>query len=278
MDNTSKSFLRWAGGKVNIVNHLIKYLPSGYQDHTYWEPFLGGGSLFFAIAPKRAILSDLNDHLIHCYEMVRDHPERVYYYLKQLSCHDSEDNYYKIRKQYNKSRYSIRQAARFIYLNKTSFNGIFRVNRNGDYNVPYGKKPVPAFPNLADLRKASGLLRKVKLFPASYEIALNGAQRNDFIYLDPPYPPLNGTSNFTHYTKERFGEDEQIKVANVAKTLDKNGCKVMISNASTRFIKELYGGWRINIIPVTRWITCKSIKHKVDELIITNYEVEESER
>ncbi|MDP2863958.1 MAG: Dam family site-specific DNA-(adenine-N6)-methyltransferase [Desulfobacterales bacterium] len=267
----STTFLRWAGGKVHSIDRLITFVPRDYNKGIYWEPFLGGGSMFFSLSPDQAVLSDLNSHLIHCFEMVRDYPDRIYYYLNILQKADSESTYYKIRENYNKLRPSIKQAARFIYLNKTSYNGIFRVNKNGEYNVPYGKKENPAFPSLEHLKEISTKLRKAKLKTSSYEAIIEDVKKGDFIYFDPPYPPLNGTSYFTHYTKERFVENEQVKVADTANKLSNMNCRVMISNADIPLIQNLYKSWHIRTLPVTRWITCKAKRHKVNELVVTNY-------
>lgn len=266
-----QAFLRWAGGKVHTTQHLIKYIPKDFNKYTYWEPFLGGGSMFFNLSPPKAILSDLNSHLIYCYRVVRDYPDKVYFRLKIFANHNTEDMYYKIRGEYNKSRPSIKQAARFIYLNKTSYNGIFRVNKTGFYNVPFGRKEKPTFPSLDTLRTVSALLKKAKLYASSYGKILNNVKKGDFVYLDPPYPPLNGTSFFTHYTKERFGKNEQLNVSEVANRISRLGCRVMISNADIPLIRYLYRDWNVSTLPVTRWITCKSLRHKVNELVITNY-------
>jgi DNA adenine methylase len=265
------TFLRWAGGKVHSADRLITFLPKNYYEGTYWEPFLGGGSMFFALSPPAAVLSDLNNHLIHCFKMVRNYPEKIYTYLGEFERSDSEATYYNIRTEYNKSKSTIKQAAQFIYLNKTSYNGIFRVNRSGEYNVPYGRKENPAFPSLEHLMRISHALKKTELRTSSFEKIEKDVKSGDFIYLDPPYPPLNGTSYFTHYTKERFGENEQIKVSDFASRLNDMDCRVMISNADIPFIRNLYKSWNIRMLPVTRWITCKSKRHKVNELIITNY-------
>lgn len=264
-------FLRWAGGKVYIIHKLIPFVPEDYLNRTYIEPFLGGGSMFFALCPPKAILSDMNYHLIHCYEALRDHPGRVYSFLETFIVQDSEEFFYKIREEYNRSRFTLKQAARFIYLNRTCFNGIFRVNKENKFNVPYGKKENPVFPTLEELKAISKSLENARLRKCSYEKALRTAQKGDFIYLDPPYPPLNGTSCFTHYTKERFYDQDQVKLSQTAGLLTESGCFVMISNADTPVIRKLYKRWNINKLHVTRWITCKAKKHKVSELVITNY-------
>ncbi len=263
--------LRWAGGKVYLIRKLIPFVPEDYVKRSYIEPFLGGGSMFFALCPPKAILSDMNYHLIHCYKTLRDHPARVYSFLKTFIEQDSEEFFYKVREEYNRSRFTVKQAARFIYLNRTCFNGIFRVNEEDKFNVPYGKKENPVFPTLVELKAISKSLKKARLRTCSYEEALRAAQKDAFIYLDPPYPPLNGTSYFTHYTKERFYEEDQVKLSETARRLARLGCLVMISNADTPFIRKLYKHWNITRLHVTRWITCKAQKHKVDELVITNY-------
>lgn len=178
-----------------------------------------------------------------------------------------------MRHRYNRNNghYSTAQAARFIYLNKTCYNGIFRVNSNDLFNVPYGRQKSPSIPTAEHLRKVSSKLKTASLFPASFETALENVSRGDFIYLDPPYPPLNGTSNFTHYTADKFSDKDQEKLAATVKDLDAAGCLFMLSNAKTRRIRKLYRQFNMVTLPVTRFITCKSKRHTVQELVITNY-------
>lgn len=266
-------FLRWAGGKRQLRKILLNFLPGDISQRTYREPFLGGGSLFFAIQPKSAILSDANEHLIRCYELVRDAPALVARYLRFHAAKDSESYYYRIREEYNRSEFSAAQAARFIYLNKTCFNGIFRVNSKGKFNVPYGQKRHPAIPNEAELAAIAAVLTGASLRASSFGKALKTVSRGDFIYLDPPYPPLNGTAYFTHYTSDRFSITDQNNLAACVHDLDQCGARLMISNADTSLIRKLYGRYNIVSLPVVRYLTCKSIRHKVRELVITNYEV-----
>lgn len=270
----ARPFLRWAGGKSKIVHRLLKYVPVQYG--RYWEPFLGAAALFFALSPTKAFLSDLNDDLIECYRQVRDSPQLVARYIRRHASKTCEKYYYQVRDKYNRGRPSAAQAARFIYLNKTSFNGIFRVNLKGEYNVPYGRKERPALPTVDDLCAASDLLHRSVLSAAPYEAALqsNPPQEGDFVYLDPPYPPINRTAYFTHYTASRFSWEDQRSVAEVAKTLDRRGVFVMISNTDTRPIRELYDGWDCHPLPVVRWIAANGTRHRVSELIITNYATE----
>jgi len=271
-------FLRWAGGKRQLRKVLLNFLPADIAQRTYREPFLGGGSLFFAIQPKSAILSDANEHLIRCYEFVRNEPSLVARYLQTHAGRDTETYYYRVRDEYNRSLYSAAQAARFIYLNKTCFNAIFRVNSKGKFNVPYGQKKSPAIPDEDELNGIATILSNASLQAASFEKALAGTARGDFTYLDPPYPPLNGTAYFTHYTSDRFSEQDQKKLADSVHELDKAGCLLMISNADTPVIRRLYRRYELLSLPVTRFLTCKAVRHKVQELVITNYDVSPQQR
>jgi DNA adenine methylase len=265
--------LRWAGGKRFLVTRFQNFLPSDFYNCVYHEPFLGSASLFFALQPTRAILSDANAHLINCYKFVRECPELIADYLRDHLKKTSQRYYYQVRKVYNRSGFSAAQAARFIYLNRTCFNGIFRVNRKGEFNVPYGWKESPIVPDRNWLRKASESLKGTILKVADFERALEGPSRGDFVYLDPPYPPLNRTSNFHRYTKDGFSLADHKRLAEICYDLDNRGCLIMMSNADIPVIRRLFAGFKVSSLPVTRYITCKSIKHQVRELIITNFEV-----
>jgi len=269
-----KPFLRWAGGKSKIVHHLLRYVPAEFD--RYWEPFLGAGALFFALAPTEAFLSDLNRDLIECYRQVRKNPKLVNHYLKEHLSGTSEHYYYEVRNQYNRSGPSAANAARFIYLNKTSFNGIFRVNLRGEYNVPYGHKNPPALPSLAQLKAASAFLEKAILYAESYDVALkkNPPRVGDFVYLDPPYPKLSETSYFTHYTASRFSWQDQERLAEVAESLNQRGCLIMVSNADLESVRGLYTGWHHHPLPVVRWISANGKRYEARELVITNYAAE----
>lgn len=266
-----KPFIRWAGGKQQIINQLLSLLPEDVSVRTYREPFLGGGSLFFALQPNRAHLNDANEHLVKCFQNVRENPDLICSYLKKHEKLNSETYYYDVRKDYNSKGYSCAQAARFIYLNKACYNGIFRVNQKGEFNVPYGRKKTLGIPDRENFSKCSEILKKAKIATDTFENALEDAGANDFVYLDPPYPPLNGTSYFTHYTKDKFGDLDQEKVASITKMLDSKGCLFMVSNADTKGIRALYKGFNMVSLSVTRFITCKKTRHRVNELIITNY-------
>jgi DNA adenine methylase len=274
----AKPFLRWIGGKQQIVARLLSCLPEDIGSRRYVEPFVGAGSLFFALAPQSAALSDLNEHLVHCYESIRDEPELVAVYLGRHRAQSCRGYYDRQRETYNKmSKLSVAQAARFIYLNQACFNGVFRVNKKGEYNVPFGQKDHLALPSAKQLKRVADLLKTAKVCCASYNDILKGVGESDFVYLDPPYPPLNGTAYFTHYTKDRFGADDQTELAQLVADASGRGCKVMMTNADTPVIRELYAGFRMKPVSVTRFVTCKKKRHKVSELVITNYELAETD-
>jgi DNA adenine methylase len=268
-----KPFLRWVGGKQKIINKLIEYLPCKHAGN-YWEPFLGSGSLFFALAPIKANLSDENAALINCFMDVRDNPSIVYSFLNKHLSKSSEKYYYEIRNQYNESSQTVAQTARFIYLNKTSFNGIYRVNRNGKYNVPYGFREPPPPLEKEHLLILSSLLKNARLMTGSYmEILLsNEIKSEDFIYLDPPYPHYTGNgSSFNHYTDKKFDWTDHKNLALIANQLNRKGCKIMISYLDDLNIRSLYSNWNINSLSVMRYISSNGTRKKVPEIVITNY-------
>ncbi|MCK4578679.1 MAG: Dam family site-specific DNA-(adenine-N6)-methyltransferase [Candidatus Marinimicrobia bacterium] len=268
---TIKPILRWAGGKSKIVQYLIDFLPDDIAERRYVEPFLGAASLFLTVQPENSIISDLNAHLMNCYKCVAEKPKLVYMYVRQHAARTNESYYYKVREVYNNSHFSAAQAARFIYLNKTCFNGIFRVNLKGVFNVPYGHKEPPALPTESHLIELSKLLARAQMMTGSYTEILSEAKQGDFFYLDPPYPPLNGTSFFQHYTPDRFSSADQQKLANKISEIDRAGSRFLLSNADIPLIRSLYRQYNIRNMNVRRWVSSKSIKHNVSELIITNY-------
>jgi DNA adenine methylase len=268
-DFRGKPILRWAGGKQSLVAELLRALPESIDTLNYFEPFLGAGSLFIATRPKRARLSDLNGHLIDAYKAIRDSPEGVAELALAHAKRDSESYYYAVRTLYNQAEPSAERAAQFIYLNRACFNGVFRVNRQGAYNVPYGHKPRLLMPSALALKELATAFHTASLSVSTYQQALREASAGDFVYLDPPYPPLNGTAFFTHYTKERFGVADQEELAALASDLRARGCLVLVSNADTQTIRSLYAGWAMKAIRVAR-----SVGHHgrpTGELLITSY-------
>jgi len=270
-----RPFLRWAGGKTKSIPFLKAHLPYGLSHiNTYFEPFLGAGSLFFNLRPIRALLSDINKDLIECYKAIQQNPILVSKYLSEHPLYNSEQYYYNMRNKYNHSKPSISRAALFIYLNKTCFNGIWRVNKKGEFNVPYGKQDHPSLPSRNELTKVSEALVNAEIIHINYKDVIDKVQNGDFIYLDPPYPPLNSTSNFTHYTKEGFTIEDHKELALFARKLTNKGCYVLISNSDTGYIRSLYtDDFNIFELEVTRLIRADGKRYKVKELAITNYDV-----
>lgn len=267
-----QTFLRWAGGKRRLVRRLRGFVPLDVRDRVYHEPFLGAASIFLALRPRKAYLADLNPALVNAFQHVRDNPHLIARYLADHAERDSQDYYYVVRTTYNKTQApSYAQTARFIYLNRTCFNGIFRVTRVGNFNVPYGRLKNPMFPSTRHLREVSKALRRAELRTASYRESCQRAKQGHFVYLDPPYPPLNGTSFFRHYTPALFSDADQRELFKEVRALDARGCLFLMSNADTPLIRELYRAFNIVTLPVTRWVSSKNSKHAVTELVITNY-------
>ena len=266
-----RPFIKWAGGKAIFISEISKYVPIFTNGCTYYDPFLGAASLFLSIQPQKAKLSDLNPQLIATYQYIKDSPRAVYGYLKEFDREHSEATYYEVRDDYNKQRESARQAARFIYLNKAGFNGVFRVNEAGQFNVPSGKREYLVLPSLTELLAISNSLKTVKLDTCDYTKALAKVKKGDFVYLDPPYPALNGSSFFTHYTKERFSNEDQERVADVAKSLKALGANILVSNADTPTIRKLYANWKFEKVSRPRYVRVGNVKHQVSELIIRSF-------
>jgi len=266
-----RPFIRWAGGKQRLVKEIFDSI-GNVKYNRYFEPFLGGASVFLYGDFSSAVLSDLNPNLVNCYIQIRDNVEGVYDELMNFETPVEQSTYYKVRGEFNENNgdLTLKQAARFIFLNRTSFNGIYRVNRKGEYNVPFGK-PNPAFSNLDHLKEISQKLKSAHVFNGYYDEILEMAGEGDLIYLDPPYPKLSETAYFNHYTLDKFDDSEQLKVSKFAEALDRKGCKVIISNADIKMTRELYAGWSISKCRVFRYVSCKKERKKVNELIIKNF-------
>ncbi len=272
-----KPFVKWAGGKRQIMSEIKKLLPERFG--TYFEPFVGGGALFFELSPKKAVLNDYNKELINVYNCIQDESkfEKMCHELDHHEMNHSEDYYYSIRNidkdKMNFSHLSdYKKAARTIYLNKACFNGLYRVNSKNEFNVPFGKKTKVNTYDGQNLGIVHCVLNfnDIKILSCDFEEAVKSAKKGDFIYFDPPYD--SDTSTFTSYTDEGFGKDEQKRLAEVFKKLDKKGCYVMLSNHNTTLIKELYKNFNIKVIKANRNINANGKKRgKVEEVIITNY-------
>lgn len=261
-------FLKWAGGKGQLLGQLLPLIPSSYN--RYVEPFLGGAALFFALAPHSALLSDINAELITTYQIVRDHPNELATRLAEhRACH-SKEYYYRIRAEHPSNPLEV--AARLIYLNKTCFNGLYRVNRSGQFNVPMGSYVNPRIFDRANLLAASRALASATICTADFRDAMNQAQAGDFVYLDPPYVPLSATASFTSYTRHDFGERDQHALADIYRELDRRGCYVMLNNSAMPLIKQLYHGYEQLSLSAARVINSKGDRRgAVEELVVVNY-------
>lgn len=272
-----KPFVKWAGGKRQIIAKLKSFIPVDYN--TYYEPFVGGGALLFELSPERAVINDYNHELINVYKVLCDE-EKFKQMCKVLNAHETNHNeeyYYEIRnKDRNKKSFNrladYTKAARTIYLNKACFNGLYRVNSKNEFNVPFGKKTKVNTYEGSNLITVSNYLtmNNVTILSVDFEESVKDAKKGDFIYFDPPYD--SDTSSFTNYTENGFGKEEQKRLARVYKELCERGCYVMLSNHNTKLINELYGDFNIHVIEAKRNINANGKKRgKVEEVIITNY-------
>lgn len=268
------SLVKWAGGKKQLLEQFKSIFPKKIEK--YFEPFVGGGSVAFHLLKNRpeiknAYLSDINKELMTTYNVVKSNVEELIELLKDYKKKHNKEFYYEMRKKNTNELNPVQLAARFIYLNKTCFNGLYRVNSKGIFNVPMGSYKNPEICNEKDLREISKLLQKDDLICIPFHEAVKEAKKEDFIYFDPPYHPLKKDS-FTTYTQDKFLEKEQEKLAEVFKELDKRGCNVMLSNNDTEFIKNLYKGYNIRFVKANRMINSDASKRgAINELVITNY-------
>jgi DNA adenine methylase len=269
-----KPFLKWPGGKTQLLHQLLRLVPPIEPVSTYFEPMVGGGALFFALEPNVAMLSDKNEKLIPVYKDVKSHVEEVIVHLEDLKRRHHagpEETYYDIRDQFNHNGLSGPfQSAMFIYLNKCCFNGLYRVNKRGYFNVPIGRYKNPAILQPEKLREASELLQGASLAVDDFEDCVQGAQCGDFVYIDPPYQPVSDTANFTAFTADGFAEDAQLRLARTVSMLADRGVRVMVSNSDHPFVRNLYRKHRIFQVEGRRSINSKGSKRgPVPELIIT---------
>src|SRR6266568_379215 len=271
-------FVKWAGGK----GHLLRYLVPLVAPHlsNYYEPFLGGGALFFSIFnrgfPFTAFLSDTNDDLITTYKVVKEKSVELIQHLESiqrqyLNSTDKAAFYYRTRR--SSPRDGIELAVRFLFLNKTCYNGLYRVNSAGDFNVPFGRYDQPRIVNEANILGVSRALNETNARIASvdYMGATKTCRKGDFVYFDPPYDPASKTSAFTDYTPIGFDEQDQMELANRFAQLAERGCNVLLSNSDTHLIRKLYGNYSVRSIDVSRPISCKGKNRKgFKELIISS--------
>lgn len=269
---TASPVVKWVGGKTKLLPELLSRLPERFG--RYYEPFAGGAAMFFRIAPKRAVLADSNHDLVGLYTAIAKDVGAV---IRRLELHHkahSESHYYETRERWNDREVSWstpERAAAFIYLNKTCFNGLWRVNRSGAFNVPIGRYTDPPICVPDNLRAAQQLLARAEIRRGDYREAVRDAKAGDFLYFDPPYDPVTATANFTSYTANVFGHDQQQELADTARALVAKGCYVMLSNSDTPFIRSIYkSGFKIDRVKCARAINSNAAKRgDVDEVIVT---------
>lgn len=268
-------FLKWVGGKRQLMSEIDPLIPSKIS--TYYEPFIGGGAVFLNQQPKKAIINDYNAELINVYKVVRDSVEEL---IEDLGTHKNESDYfYSIRVQDRQEGFeqlsALKRASRVIYLNKTCFNGLYRVNSSGEFNTPFGRYKSPNIINETVLRAVSHYLNNndIQLLSGDFEDALKGIRKGSFVYLDPPYDPVSKSSNFTGYVEGGFGSDQQERLRDLCIKLDQKGVNFLLSNSATPFIKDLYKDFEIIEVDAKRHINSVASKRgSVTEVLVRNYE------
>lgn len=269
--------LKWVGGKRQLLDSINPLIP---ECSTYYEPFIGGGAVLFGRQPNKAVINDSNEELINVYRMIKEEPEEL---IAALSAHkeqNCEEYYYTVRawdrdKETYQTRTNVERAARIIYLNKTCYNGLFRVNRAGEFNSPWGRYKNPNITNETTIRSMSGYLNKanVTIRCGDYRDSLKGLRKGSFVYLDPPYMPLSTSSSFTGYTAAGFGEQQQRELKKQCDMLSKKGINFLLSNSCCDFIEDLYKDYIVERVAAKRAINAKGDKRgAIDEVLVRNYE------
>jgi DNA adenine methylase len=280
-----RPFLKWAGGKGQLLGEFRKLYPRAYG--RYFEPFLGGGAVYFGLRPRSAWLNDINAALIMSYKNLKGRPEAVIAELRLL-----EDEYfggtdagrsvmfYRVRNQYNVlPTHTPQKTASLIFLNKTCYNGMYRESAAGHFNVPFGRYRTPKILDEENLASVSALLGGATLSSLPFEEAVRDAGENDFVYFDPPYHPLSPTSSFTSYHAQDFSAADQVRLRDLFVELDKRGCFLMLSNSFSDFTKNLYRGFHQHTVLANRAINCKATgRGRIKELVVTNYELGKEDR
>jgi DNA adenine methylase len=267
-------FLKWVGGKRQLLPAINQLIPQSFN--TYYEPFIGGGAVLFNLQPSNAIINDFNPELVNVYQVIKDQPEAL---IEELKAHKNEaDYFYAIRALDRQSGYSklsaVKKASRIIYLNKTCYNGLYRVNNAGEFNSPFGKYKNPNIVNDTTIRAVSEFLNQsnVKVLNGDFETAIESSQDGDFVYFDPPYVPVSQSASFTGYVQGGFNLTEQERLRNVCNQLNDKGVKFLLSNSSTPVIHDLYQHFDIRIVKATRAINSNAAKRgAIDEVLIKNY-------
>lgn len=272
-----KAILKWPGGKRQLLNEIKKYIPKNIN--TYYEPFIGGGAVFFDLMFDNAYMNDVNWELVNVYKQIKNHSKKLIQLLENHKQNHNKKYYYSIRKLDRNENYQdlshIEKAARFIYLNKTCYNGLYRVNSKGQFNVPMGKYKNPNICDKELILKMSQYLKEnhIQIKNMDFEKFLKYVQKGDFVYLDPPYDPLSDTANFTSYSKAGFNKKDQVRLKKVCDILNEKGVHFLMSNSNTSFINELYKNYKIVKVKARRNINSKgNSRGEIFEVLIMNYE------
>ncbi len=277
MSNSSIApFVKWAGGKRQLIPQIRERMPE--QFNNYYEPFVGGGAVIFELLPENALINDINRALINAYQMICDHPKEFLQEINRLDAEmweDGKEYYYSLREHYNdklmRDEFDVELAALFVFINKHCFNGLYRVNGKGLFNVPYNNSRRSSVDEQS-IMEISEYLRNVTIISGDFEAACEGARAGDFVFIDSPYAPLNPTS-FESYTKEGFDIESHRRLANLFDELTARGCYCMLTNHNTELINELYGnkGYTIDVVSVKRMINSDASNRVGEEVIICNY-------
>ncbi|WP_036487122.1 DNA adenine methylase [Myxosarcina sp. GI1] len=268
----AKPFVKWVGGKTQLLPELTSRLPDNFE--RYFEAFIGGGALFFHLQPEQSTLIDINEELTNVYRVIKYKTDELITDLKQHIY--EKDYYYQIRDVDRTEEYKfwsdVRRASRLIYLNKTCFNGLYRVNSKGEFNTPMGSYKNPKIVDATNLRACSQALQKAEIITGSFLKVEKLVTDRDFVYFDPPYAPLNATSNFTGYSQKGFDGEMQLSLRDLCDRLNDKGVRFMVSNSNAPLILDLYKDYKVEFVYATRAINSKGNKRgKIPEVIVTNY-------
>ena len=269
----AQPFLKWAGGKWSLAPKISALLPADVRSRVYREPFVGGGAMFFYLQPERAVLTDAERDLITTYQVVQKHVDKLIRRLERLKATHDEAQFYDVRERYNAERAAsdVERAAWLVYLNKTCFNGLYRTNARGLFNVPAGKMDNPLIADAPRLRLAAKVLERAEIACRPFDHLLEVAREGEVVYLDPPYVPLSRTSSFAGYSEGKFDEEDQARLAAVFRELDARGCLLALSNSDTPLVRRLYAGFHITEIEARRAISSKaSTRGFTTEVLVRN--------
>ena len=270
-------FLKWVGGKRQLMPSIVDHLPENIKDYKYIEPFIGGGAVFFNLQPKNAVINDYNEELINVYQVIKDNLDELIIDLKKQK--NEAEYFYSIRSLDRNGEFkklsAVKRASRLIFLNKTCFNGLYRVNNAGEFNSPFGRYKNPNIVNEPTLKAVNKFLNNnnVEINSGDYSEILKQTDKKCFVYLDPPYHPISESSNFTGYVQGGWNMYDQIDLKTACDELHKKGVKFLLSNSSADFIKDLYKDYKITIVKANRAINSNGAdRGEVDEVLIRNYE------